>query len=56
MEDQRDERVATVAPCAEAALQRPNALDALLPEEERHTGAGGFVGSSAKENDFAVAR
>ena len=50
-----DERVAALAPSVEAALQRANALDALLPEEQRHTGAGGFVWSSTVEDDFAVA-
>jgi len=28
----------------------------IFSEEQRHTGAGGFVWSSAVENDFAVAR
>jgi hypothetical protein len=51
-----DERVAAFAPGVQAAFQRPNALDAFLPEEQRHTGAGGFVWSSAVEDDFAVTR
>ena len=49
------ERVAAFAPSLQTALQRPNPLDAILPEEQRHTGAGSFVWSSAIENDFAVA-
>jgi hypothetical protein len=36
-------------------LQWADAFDALFSEEERHTGAGGFVWSSAIEDDFAVA-
>ena len=49
------ERVAAFAPGVQTALQRPNPRDAFLPEEQRHTGAGGFVWSSTVENDFAVA-
>jgi hypothetical protein len=37
-------------------LERANALDAVFSEEQRHTGAGGFVGSSTVENHFAIAR
>ena len=50
------ERVAAFAPGIQAALQRPNPRDAFLPEEQRHTGAGGFVWSSTVEDDFVVAR
>src|SRR5208282_2078568 len=32
------------------------AHDALSSEEKRHTGAGGFVWSSAVEDDFAIVR
>jgi len=50
------ERVATFAPGIQTALQRANPLDAIPSEEQRHTGAGGFVWSSAIENYFAFAR
>ena len=43
------------SPGFQAAFERANTRDALLSEEERHTGAGGFVWSSAIENDFAIA-
>ena len=49
------ERVAAFAPGVEAALERADAGDALFSEEQRHTGAGGFVWSSTVENHFAVA-
>jgi hypothetical protein len=42
-------------PGLEAAFEGADTRDALFSEEERHTGAGGFVWSSAIENDFAVA-
>jgi hypothetical protein len=48
--------VAEIAPCVEAALQRPNMFHTFVSKEQRHTGAGGFVWSSTVENDFAVAR
>jgi hypothetical protein len=51
-----DERVAAFAPGSQAALQGANALDAVFSEEQRHTGAGGFVWSSTIEDHFAVAR
>ncbi len=44
------------APSFEAAFEGANTFDALFSEEERHTGAGGFVWSSAVEDDFAIAR
>jgi hypothetical protein len=47
--------VAEVAPGIEAAQERADTRDALFPEEQRHTGAGGFVWSSTVENDFAIA-
>jgi len=37
-------------------LQRADAFDALFSEEQRHTGAGGFVWSSTVENDFTIER
>jgi hypothetical protein len=50
------QRIAAFAPGVEAALQGADAFDAFFSEEQRHTGAGGFVGSSTVENDFAVER
>jgi len=47
-------RVAAVAPGGQAALERADAPDAFMPEQERHTGARGFVWSSTVKNDFAV--
>ena len=44
------------APGIEATLERADVLEAVFSEEQRHTGAGGFVGSSTVENHFAVAR
>jgi hypothetical protein len=51
-----DEWEAAFAPSVEATLQGADALDAVFSEEQRHTGAGGFVWSSTVENDLAVAR
>src|SRR5260370_37941114 len=51
-----DEWVGAFAPGIQTTQQRPNPLDAILPEEQRHTGAGGFVWSSTVEDYFAVAR
>src|SRR5258707_15422585 len=48
------DRIAEFAPGIEAALQRADAFDAMFSEEQRHTGAGGFVWSSAVENDFTI--
>jgi hypothetical protein len=47
---------AAFPPSVEAALQGADAFDAVFSEEQRHTGAGGFVWSSAVENDLAIAR
>jgi len=47
-------RVATLSPFLQAALKRPDALDAFFSKEQRHTGAGGFVRSSTVKNDVAV--
>ncbi len=41
-------------PCFQAAFEWANPGDALSSEEERHTGAGGFVWSSAVEDDFTI--
>ena len=43
-------------PGIEPALQRTHARDASLLQLQRHPGAGCFVGSSAVEDDVAVAR
>ena len=48
--------VAALAPGLQSALQGPDAFDAVLSQEQRHTGAGSFVGSSTVKNDFAIAR
>ena len=48
--------IAEFAPGVQAALQRADAFDALFSEEQRHTGAGGFVWSSTVENDFTIER
>lgn len=46
--------IAEVLPSVEAALKRPHAFDPELLKLQRHTGAGGFVGSSAVEDNFLV--
>jgi hypothetical protein len=43
------------APGFQAAFERADTRDALSSEQQRHTGAGGFVWSSTIENDFAIA-
>jgi hypothetical protein len=50
-----DEWETFFAPRVEAALEWANAFDAVLSEEQRHTGAGGFVRSSTVENHFTIA-
>jgi hypothetical protein len=50
------ERIPAFAPSIQTALQRADAGDAFFSEKQRHTGASGFVWSSAVEDDFAVAR
>src|SRR5215469_11424697 len=54
--ERRGQRKASLAPGLQAALQRPNAFDAIFSEEQRHTGARGFVRSSAEQNHLAVPR
>src|SRR5882672_12717169 len=56
--DQRhcNQRKAARTPSIQSALQRPNAPHAFVPQEQRHTGAGGFVWSSTVKNDVAVPR
>ena len=43
-------------PRIESAIQRTNTSNASLSQLQRHPGAGRFVGSSAIEDYFAVAR
>src|SRR5438046_4754250 len=50
------QRIATLAPCIQAAFQRPDALDSILSEEQRHTGAGSFVRSSTVKNHLTIPR
>jgi hypothetical protein len=50
------ERVALFPPSLQTALQRPDALNALLAKEQCHTGAGGFVGSSTVKNYISITR
>ena len=47
--------IVVFAPGFEATFQRANVHNALFSEEERHTGARGFVWSSAVEDDFTIA-
>src|SRR5713101_8068453 len=51
-----DHRVAAFAPRIETTLQGPDSFDPFSSEEQRHTGAGGFVRSSTVENHLAFAR
>ena len=48
--------VAELAPGVESALERPDTFHTFVSEEQRHTGAGGFVWSSTVKNDLAIAR
>ena len=43
-------------PGVEASLEWPHAVDPVSFQQERHTGARGFVGSGAVEDDVSVAR
>jgi hypothetical protein len=45
-----------LAPSVEAAFEGADAGDAAASEEERHTGARGFVWSSAVKDNFAIMR
>jgi hypothetical protein len=49
------DRIAALPPCFQTALQRANATNAVISQDERRTGTRGFVWSSAVEDDFAVA-
>jgi hypothetical protein len=50
------DRILVFSPGFQAAFEGADARDALSSEEERHTGARGFVWSSAIENDFTIVR
>ena len=50
------EGVSALAPGVEASLERAHADDAPALQEQRHTGAGSLVRSSAIEHHVAVAR
>ena len=49
-------RVSALAPGVKASLERANPGDASALQEQRHTGAGSLVRSSAIEHHVAVAR
>lgn len=49
-------RIPQFAPRIQSTLQRTDSAYPLFSQEQRHTGAGSFVGSSTVENHFAVAR
>src|SRR4029077_7133707 len=51
-----NQRIPALAPGVQPALQRPDAPHAFAPQEQRHTGAGSLVWSSAVKNDFTVRR
>ena len=50
------EGVSALAPGVEASRERAHPGDASAFQEQRHTGASGFVRSSAIEHHVAVAR
>ena len=50
------DRIPRFAPSIEPALQRPNLLDALLPQQNRQLRTGRFIRASAIQNDLPVAR
>lgn len=49
-----DQRIAKFLPFGKAALQRTYARNAKFLKLLCHTGTGGFIGSSAVENDLLV--
>ena len=49
-----DEREIVREPGVDPAFERANPGDAFGSKQQRHTGAGRFVGSRAVENDVAV--
>lgn len=48
------ERIAQLLPVVEAPLQRTHTRDSQLLQFLCHTGTGGFIGSSAVEDDLFV--
>ena len=50
------QREALVPPVFKTAGKRSDQADAFTPEKQRHTGAGGFVGSGAIKDHFAFGR
>ena len=52
----RFEWKAQIAPAAVTAFERRDTADSNPVKLERHTGAGGFVRSSAVEHNVAIAR
>lgn len=49
-----NEREIVREPGVDAAFERANPGDSFGSKQQRHTGAGGFVGSRTVENDVAV--
>src|SRR5712671_1806121 len=49
------QRVAAFAPRVEPTLQWADTANPLFPQQERHTGARRFVGSSTVQDDVAIA-
>jgi hypothetical protein len=54
--DDAVDRKAMLQPAIQPTRERPNAMNTPSLQHQRHTGAGGFVGSAAIEDDFSVAR
>ena len=48
--------IAEFPPGVQSTLQRADALDAFISEQQRHPGAGRFVWSSTVQNDFTIVR
>jgi len=49
-------RIPKPLPRVRSALERPHSSDPMRLQEQRRTGAGGFVRSAAQKDDFAVSR
>jgi hypothetical protein len=45
---------AKVAPATETAFEWPDSVDALASQQQRHTGAGGFIRSRTVKNDVPI--
>jgi len=50
------DREALLTPTVKPAGERSDPRDATPPEKQRHTGARGFIGSGAVQDDISVAR